>query len=287
MRITSWTVGVAVCCGRGSKFFPPLNQLIANNTRLEIILKLSRALTKIIKSHLNYMGYKGNGETLRNDNSSHSGKLVEIHFNETEKKSSANIQPFLLEKFRVVQYNEEERSRYIIYQLQCAGAPPSLRGKLYLQYVEDYKYLIQSNCYSIVGVDDAKEFLVLMKAREVGHISKGDPEKVLAGLAVVLWLGNIPINGTANENHVEVVEGKGLIGATKLIGCDIEDLQLTLSTRKMKVGTDIIIRKSTLSPVIDALAKSIYACLIDCLVEQIYPNYLLLAKDALADLSIF
>jgi len=35
----------------------------------------------------------------------------------------------------------------------------------------------------------------------------------------------------------------------KLIGCDIEDLKLTLSTRKMKVGNDNIVQKLTLSQV--------------------------------------
>jgi len=34
-----------------------------------------------------------------------------------------------------------------------------------------------------------------------------------------------------------------------LIGCDIEDLKLTLSTRKMKVGKDTIVQKLTLSQV--------------------------------------
>jgi myosin-5 len=102
----------------------------------------------------------GNGKTLRNDNSSRFGKLIEIHFSETGKISGANIQTFLLEKSRVVQCNEGERSYHIFYQL-CAGAPQSLREKLNLRSAEDYKYLRQSNCYSISGVDDAEEFRIV------------------------------------------------------------------------------------------------------------------------------
>lgn len=41
----------------------------------------------------------------------------------------------------------------------------------------------------------------------------------------------------------------GLFHVAKLIGCDIEDLKLTLSTRKMKVGNDNIVQKLTLSQV--------------------------------------
>ncbi|CAL0300500.1 unnamed protein product [Lupinus luteus] len=213
----------------------------------------------------------GNGKTLRNDNSSRFGKLIEIHFSETGKISGANIQTFLLEKSRVVQCNEGERSYHIFYQL-CAGAPPSLREKLNLQSAEDYKYLNQSNCYSITGVNDAEEFRTVTDALDVVHISKEDQENVFAMLAAVLWLGNISFEVVDNENHVRAVEDEGLSSVAKLIGCDIEDLKLTLSTRKMKVGNDNIIQKLTLSQAIDArdaLAKSIYACLFDWLVEQI------------------
>ncbi|KAI4328583.1 hypothetical protein L6164_020923 [Bauhinia variegata] len=213
----------------------------------------------------------GNAKTLRNDNSSRFGKLIEIHFSETGKISGANIQTFLLEKSRVVQCNEGERSYHIFYQL-CAGAPNSLREKLNLKSVEDYKYLRQSNCYSISGVNDAEEFRIVTEALDVVHIGKEDQENVFAMLAAVLWLGNISFTVIDNENHVQAVEDEGLLNVAKLICCDIDDLKLTLSTRKMKVGNDTIVQKLTLSQAIDArdaLAKSIYACLFDWLVEQI------------------
>ncbi|XP_045809365.1 myosin-1-like isoform X2 [Trifolium pratense] len=73
----------------------------------------------------------GNAKTLRNDNSSRFGKLIEINFSETGKISGANIQTFLLEKSRAVQCNEGERTYHIFYQL-CGGAPPSLRGNYWL-----------------------------------------------------------------------------------------------------------------------------------------------------------
>ncbi|KAL5101678.1 hypothetical protein RYX36_006005 [Vicia faba] len=154
----------------------------------------------------------------------------------------------------------------------CDGAPQPLREKLNLQNVEDYKYLRQSNCYSITGVDDAEEFRIVMDALDVVHISKGDQENVFAILAAVLWLRNISFTVINNENHIQAVEDEGLFSTAKLIGCEIKDLKLTLSTCKMKVGNGIIVQKLTLSQASDArdtLAKSIYAYLFDWLIEQI------------------
>ncbi|XP_059445474.1 myosin-1 isoform X2 [Corylus avellana] len=213
----------------------------------------------------------GNAKTLRNDNSSRFGKLIEIHFSETGKISGANIQTFLLEKSRVVQCTEGERSYHIFYQL-CAGVPTDLREKLNLRSADEYKYLRQSNCYSITGVNDAEQFRIVVEALDVVHISKEDQQSVFAMLAAVLWLGNISFTVIDNENHVEAVTDEGLFNVAKLVGCDIEELKLALSTRTMRVGNDNIVQKLTLSQAIDtrdALAKSIYACLFEWLVEQI------------------
>ncbi|KAI3731747.1 hypothetical protein L1987_62936 [Smallanthus sonchifolius] len=177
----------------------------------------------------------GNAKTSRNNNSSRFGKLIEIHFSETGKISGAQIQTFLLEKSRVVQCTEGERSYHSFYQL-CAGAPPPLR------------------------------------ALDAVHVSKENQENAFTMLAAVLWLGNVTFSIVDNENHVEPVIDEALLNVSKLIGCEADGLKLALSTRKMKVGNENIVQKLTLSQAIDtrdALAKSIYSCLFDWLVEQI------------------
>ncbi|KAJ9563452.1 hypothetical protein OSB04_008612 [Centaurea solstitialis] len=172
---------------------------------------------------------------------------------------------------RVVQSTEGERSYHSFYQL-CAGAPPPLREKLNLKSVHEYKYLQQSTCYSINGVDDAEQFRIVVEALDAVHVSKENQENAFAMLAAVLWLGNVTFSIVDNENHVEPVIDEALLNVAKLIGCKADDLKLALSTRKMKVGNDNIVQKLTLAQAIDtrdALAKSIYSCLFDWLVEQI------------------
>ncbi|KAL0326742.1 UNVERIFIED_CONTAM: Myosin-1 [Sesamum angustifolium] len=214
----------------------------------------------------------GNAKTLRNDNSSRFGKLIEIHFSDTGKISGARIQTCCFdEQSRVVQCSEGERSYHIFYQL-CAGAPTILREKLNLKNADEFKYLSQSNCFTISGVDDAEQFRVVMEALDIVHVKKDDQDSVFAMLAAVLWLGNVSFTVIDSENHVEPVVDEGLTTVATLIGCNVGELKLALSTRKMRVGNDTIVQKLTLAQAIDtrdALAKSIYSCLFDWLVEQI------------------
>ncbi|CAH8355756.1 unnamed protein product [Eruca vesicaria subsp. sativa] len=210
----------------------------------------------------------GNAKTLRNDNSSRFGKLIEIHFSETGKISGAKIQTC---KIKVVQCAEGERSYHIFYQL-CAGASPALREKLNLTSAQEYNYLRQSNCYSVKGVDDAERFHAVQEALDIVHVNKDDQESVFAMLAAVLWLGNVSFSITDNENHAEPESDESLSTVSRLIGCNINDLKLALSKRYMTVRSETFVQKLTLPQAMDArdaLAKSIYACLFDWLVKQI------------------
>ncbi|CAN6219239.1 unnamed protein product [Urochloa humidicola] len=213
----------------------------------------------------------GNAKTSRNHNSSRFGKLIEIHFSETGKMCGAKIQTFLLEKSRVVQRAQGERSYHIFYQM-CSGAPPLLKKKLFLKSANDYNYLKQSNCLKIDGVDDSNKFTVLVDALDTIQISKEDQMKLFSMLAAVLWLGNVSFSVVDSENHVEVVSNEGLATAAKLLGCTANQLVTAMSTRKIRAGNDSIVKKLTLTQAIDArdaLAKSIYAHLFDWIIEQI------------------
>ncbi|CAA7049152.1 unnamed protein product [Microthlaspi erraticum] len=213
----------------------------------------------------------GNAKTSRNANSSRFGKLIEIHFSAMGKICGAKLDTFLLEKSRVVQLFNGERSYHIFYEL-CAGASPILKEKLKLKTASEYTYLSQSDCLTINGVDDAQKFHKLLEAFDIVQIPKEHQERVFALLAAVLWLGNVSFRVTDNENHVEVVADEAVTNAAMLMGCNSEELMVVLSTRKLQAGTDCIAKKLTLrqaTDMRDGIAKFIYANLFDWLVEQI------------------
>ncbi|KAL1537890.1 Myosin-2 [Salvia divinorum] len=220
----------------------------------------------------------GNAKTTRNNNSSRFGKLIEIHFSATGKICGAKIQTFLLEKSRVVQLAQGERSYHIFYQL-CAGAPSCLQGRLRLKSACDYTYLNQSDCLEIHGVDDAQNFTSLMEALNIVGISKDDQGQAFDMIAAVLWLGNISFLVIDNENHIEVVANEkiwsyflistAVKNAANLIGCGILELKHALSTHSIQAGKDKVAKKLTLQQAVgarDSLAKLIHASLFDWLI---------------------
>ncbi|CAI9760466.1 unnamed protein product [Fraxinus pennsylvanica] len=213
----------------------------------------------------------GNAKTSRNDNSSRFGKLIEIQFSATGNIVGAKIQTFLLEKSRVVQLAQGERSYHIFYQL-CTGVSSTLRDRLRLKRASDYNYLNQSGCMAINGVDDAQKFHILVEALTTLKICKEDQEHAFEMLAAVLWLGNISFLVIDTENHIEVVADEAVSNTASLLGCSTEDLMLTLSTSRIQAGKDKVAKGLTLQQAIDtrdALAKFIYASLFDWLVEEI------------------
>ena len=234
----------------------------------------------------------GNAKTLRNNNSSRFGKLIDINFDRTGKITGGLIKTYLLEKSRVVAQAEGERGYHVFYQL-CAGATPEERKEFnVLSNPGDYKYLSGSSCVSIKGVDDVLEYREVKSALAAVGVSKEDIHEVFRIVAAVLWLGNISFVEDEDQDNAASVSGdakEALETSAKLLGTTPENLEISLVSRKIMAGGESIIQRLNADQAADgrdALAKAIYAALFDWLVVQINTSFAKDGRQGLTSISI-
>ncbi|CAN1270668.1 XI-C [Linum perenne] len=215
----------------------------------------------------------GNAKTARNNNSSRFGKFVEIQFDYCGRISGAAVRTYLLERSRVCQVSDPERNYHCFYLL-CA-APKKEIEKYKLGNPKSFHYLNQSNCYELVGVSDAKNYLATRRAMDVVGISEVEQEAIFRIVAAILHLGNIDFrnDGDVEAAVVKDEDAKFHFNMTaELLRCDPQSLEDALCKRKMITPDDVI--KKSLNPggatiSRDGLAKTIYCRLFDWLVDKI------------------
>merc|ERR1712141_367211 len=181
----------------------------------------------------------GNAKTSRNDNSSRFGKFIRIHFNGAGKLAGCDIESYLLEKSRITQQQEVERSYHIFYQL-LQPFVPTMKAKCQVtDDIYDYQYVSQGKT-TVASIDDNEELEMTDSAFDIIGFSeeeKWDCYKLTAG---VMACGQVVFVQKGRDDQAEIADKDWDYPnkVAELFGVNSQELFKSFCKPKIKVGAE-------------------------------------------------
>merc|ERR1719187_2718250 len=186
----------------------------------------------------------GNAKTSRNDNSSRFGKFIRIHFTSSGKLCGCDIESYLLEKSRITQQQEVERSYHIFYQLLQPFVPELKADLLLSDDIYDYSYVSQGKV-TVASIDDNEELEMTDSAFDIigfTHEEKWDCYKITAA---VMSCGEVKFVQKGRDDQAEPGDMPMPTKVATLFGCDADELMKGFCKPKIKVGTEWVTKGQT------------------------------------------
>ncbi|GBG34344.1 Myosin-6 [Hondaea fermentalgiana] len=227
----------------------------------------------------------GNARTNRNDNSSRFGKFIEMQFStDKHRLVGARIVTYLLEKVRLAKQGLGERNFHVFYQL-CRGASEEQLEAWHVPDLEACGITNQSECFDRRdGVDDESQFQHMWKAMETMGFEDDEKAQLMRTVSAVMNLGNLrfvpDVDGKAAGDEDEAatldqtdeVSKRALAACADLIKVAEDAIVTALTTRRIKVGADWIVKRLNVDEAADArdaLLKTIYSRMFDRVVLRV------------------
>merc|ERR1712209_47667 len=145
----------------------------------------------------------GNAKTSRNDNSSRFGKFIRIHFTASGKLAGCDIVSYLLEKSRITQQQEVERSYHIFYQLLQPFVPALKPKCLLTDDIYDYEYVSQGKV-TVASIDDNEELEYTDSAFDIIGFSEQEKWDCYKLTAAVMTCGEVKFEQKGRDDQAEV-----------------------------------------------------------------------------------
>ena len=220
----------------------------------------------------------GNAKTARNDNSSRFGKFIRIHFTQSGKLAGCDIVSYLLEKSRITEQQEVERSYHIFYQLlQPYGdgiCPETLKAKCHVSDdIYDYIYVSMGKT-SVPSIDDNEELEYTEDAFTVLGFSDQEKFDCYMLTAGVMTFGGVEFKTKGRDDQAEC-ENTGPDSfpgkAAALCGVDAFAMIKAFCKPRIKVGTEWVTKGQTCEQATGAvggIARGIFDRVFKWLIEK-------------------
>ena len=187
----------------------------------------------------------GNAKTSRNDNSSRFGKFIRIHFTTSGKLCGCDIESYLLEKSRITQQQEVERSYHIFYQM-LQPFVADLKPKCQLtDDIYDYTYVSQGKT-TVASIDDNEELEFTDQAFDIIGFPTDEKWNCYMLTAAVMAAGEIHFKQKGRDDQAECPDDMGFPNkVAAMFGCDVHEMMKAFCKPKIKVGTEWVTKGQT------------------------------------------
>merc|ERR1712193_269591 len=186
----------------------------------------------------------GNAKTSRNDNSSRFGKFIRIHFNAAGKLAGCDIESYLLEKSRITQQQEVERSYHIFYQLLQPFVPDMKAKCLLTDDIYDYEYVSQGKV-TVASIDDNEELEFTDSAFDIIGFSPQEKWDCYYLTAAVMSCGEVAFKQKGRDDQAELDDMDFPNKIAQLMGVNALELFKAFCKPKIKVGTEWVTKGQT------------------------------------------
>merc|ERR1712110_324422 len=222
----------------------------------------------------------GNAKTSRNDNSSRFGKFIRIHFNGAGKLAGCDIESYLLEKSRITQQQEVERSYHIFYQLLQPHVPAMKEKCLVTDDIYDYSYVSQGKV-TVASIDDNEELQMTDEAFDIIGFSQEEKWDCYKLTAAIMACGEIKFVQKGRDDQAEMGDVAFPKKVAELYGCDFNELFKAFCKPKIKVGTEWVTKGQTLDQAhtgVGGIARATF--------DRIFKWLIIKCNDTLIDKSM-
>jgi myosin heavy chain 6/7 len=212
----------------------------------------------------------GNAKTSRNDNSSRFGKFIRIHFNGAGKLAGCDIESYLLEKSRITQQQEVERSYHIFYQLLQPFVPDLKKECNLDDDIYYYSYVSQGKV-SVQSIDDNEELEYTDSAFDILGFGLEEKWNCYKLTAAVMTMGEMKFKQKGRDEQCEP-DAMDIAGKVcNCLGVNSEAMMKAFCKPRIKVGTEWVTKGQNITQSTNAvggIARGIYDRLFKWLIEK-------------------